>query len=220
MRYFLFRSSHRSKCDRPSKLLLFVCIMIVALSLFGFYIPTDADAEIYHNVIRFHVLANSDSEIDQDLKLKIRDAVIEEYADVLNSYQTKSEAEQALQDIKENIKQFVDEYIEKCGFAYTCDVELGEEFYERTEYKNYVMPSGNYTSLRILIGQGEGKNWWCVLFPPLCTQAAMNTVYTDDMESVFIEAGFTGEQYKIISDTAKPRYRVKFRLLELLFGDS
>ena len=82
------------------------------------------------------------------------------------------------------------------------------------------MPRGNYTSFRIIIGDGAGKNWWCVLFPPLCTQVAMNTIYTDDMENAFIEAGFTGEQYKIITDTSKPRYRVKFRLLELLFGEN
>ena len=91
-------------------------------------------------------------------------------------------------------------------------VELGRERYPVRIYENYSLPAGEYTSLRIRIGEGEGRNWWCILFPRLCTaRATEEEVYED-----FIAAGFTPEQYRMIKNESGPKYKIRFRILEIL----
>lgn len=209
-------SSNNKK--KSVRCLIALCFIMVLFCGFIMCVPTEADAELYDSVIRFHVIANSDTEEDQALKLKVRDAVIGQYSNKLSGYSSKEEAESEMISYTEEIETYVNEFIKQQGFAYICQVTLGQEYYNRTEYDSFSMPSGNYTSLRIIIGEGEGKNWWCVLFPPFCTRAAIKETDAKENEEVFIEAGFTSEQYKIITETDKPKYRLKFRLLELLFG--
>ena len=218
MRYFLFkREDHYNQ--KHGVCFLIGCCLILLFCFTLMYIPTEADGNIYDNVIRFHVIANSDTCEDQSLKLMLRDAVIDEFKDILESCQSKEEAYTQISLMTDDFNNFAQEFIKAQGYNYACKTIIDKEYYERTEYNNYVMPKGTYTSLRIIIGNGEGKNWWCVLFPPLCTQMALNTTTPDDMEGAFIEAGFTGEQYKIITENKSPKYRVKFRLLELFFGE-
>ena len=206
----------RHKCG--IRHLIICCFASVMLCGIIMCIPTEADAKIYDNVIRFHVIANSDSEADQALKLNVRDAVIDKYSEALSGYGSKKDAELGLLSITKEIEKYVNEFIKEQGSEYKCQVTLGAEYYNRTEYESFSMPSGHYTSLRIIIGEGEGKNWWCVLFPPFCTKAAIKQSDKAEDEEAFIQAGFTSEQYKIITENEKPRYRLKFRLLELLFG--
>ena len=219
MRYFLF-DRERIKTQQNGLLFLIGCCLILLFSFTLMYIPTEADGDIYDNVIRFHVIANSDSEDDQDLKLILRDAIIDESRCYLESYENKEEAYVQLSSMTDEINDFSQKFIRSRGYNYSCETVIDKEYYERTEYNNYVMPKGTYTSLKVVIGNGEGKNWWCVLFPPLCTQMALRTTAPDDMEGAFIEAGFTGEQYKIITENKTPKYRVKFRLVELFFGEN
>ncbi len=96
------------------------------------------------------------------------------------------------------------------GFDYPVSVELGLENYPERVYEGFTLPAGQYTSLRVILDGGEGKNWWCVLYPPLCTSAA------EEREKVFITAGFTDEQYKTITETGNVKYKVKFKILEVL----
>ena len=91
---------------------------------------------------------------------------------------------------------------------------LGEEDYPRRSYDSFCFPAGTYTSLRLCIGNAEGQNWWCCLFPPLCLGSS--TVSPEGAEDAFLEVGLTPDQYKIITETEKPVYRVRFKLLELL----
>ncbi len=195
-------------------ILLLICFLSIIILLF----PTEADAVVYDKVVRFHIIANSDTLSDQKVKLELRDAVIKEYTKKLGQFNSKEDAHKYLSENIESINNFCDNFLNSTGKDLKCKTEIGEEFYNRTEYKNLVMPSGNYTSLKITIGDGEGANWWCVMFPPICTKAAMNTVIDSDIEDSFIEAGFTGEQYRLLTQSETPKYRVKFRLLEIIFG--
>ena len=217
MRY-LFLSGEEIKEKRKLRVLLISCFVLMLLCGIAMCVPTAADAEIYDNVIRFHVIANSDSDEDQSLKLTVRDAVIQKYSGMLSSYKSKEEAESEIGKKTDQISAYSEEIVKECGYDYTCQTFIDTEYYNRTEYESYTMPAGNYTSLRIVIGNGEGHNWWCVLFPPLCTKAALSQSSENDGEEAFIEAGFTSEQYKIITENEKPKYRLKFRLLELFFG--
>lgn len=211
MRYFFM-----SKEKRNLFVLMFFSFLLIGVCFMSMVIPTEAEGELYDNVVRFHVIANSDSDYDQELKLKLRDAVIENYAQLLSSYDDKTAAEEGINELLADIKAFSKSYIVGVGYDYNVEVTLGEEYYNRTEYASYTMPMGYYTSLRIIIGDGEGKNWWCVLYPPLCTKLAIGK--TQAAESEFIEAGFSSEQYKIISESSNVKYKLKFRFMELFFG--
>lgn len=217
MRYYFFNKNN-CKCTKLSGPLFLISMLLLFLGAIGLCVPTSADGDVYDNVIRFHVIAQSDTEEDQALKLSLRDAVIAEYSDLLSGYSSKEEAYRDLSRITSEINEFCENFVHDHGFDYECTTIIGREYYDRTYYENFNMPEGYYTSLRIMIGEGKGKNWWCVLFPPMCTKAAMNTISDEEIEGEFIEAGFTGEQYRIITQTDKPKYKIKFRLIELLFG--
>lgn len=189
-------------------LTLTVCILILTIGL----LPVHGEAEIYDNVLRLHVLANSDSEDDQALKLAVRDAILGVGQGVFDGVSSRDEAEAIL---KENLAAFEDaaaRVIAEAGYSYPVRFELGQEEYPERTYDSLCFPSGSYLSLRVIIGEGAGQNWWCVLYPPLCMSAA--TAERSD-EEAFIAVGLTGDQYRVITETAKPTYRARFKMLEV-----
>ena len=172
-------------------------------------LPVHGEEEIYSQTIRLHVLANSDSEEDQAEKLLVRDAVLAYLEDSLAQSGSYDSALSAVGDHLEGIRKRAEESL---GNKYAVRVELGREKYPVRQYENYTLPAGEYTSLRILIGEGEGKNWWCVLFPRLCTSRATE----EEMYEEFIAAGFSPEQYRLIKNESSPKYKIRFRILEIL----
>lgn len=172
-------------------------------------LPVHGEDEIYNSTIRLHVLANSDSEEDQAEKLLVRDAVLTYLEASLTQNDTYESALSAVSNHLESIRERAEETLDG---KYAVRVELGREKYPVRQYENYTLPAGEYTSLRVLIGEGEGKNWWCVLFPRLCTsRATEEEVYED-----FIAAGFSPEQYRLIKNESSPKYKIRFRILEIL----
>lgn len=194
-----------------------VILTSVALVLFLFLglMPIHGEAEIYDNVLRLHVLANSDSEEDQALKLRVRDAILEHCSPRLAACRGRAEAEETVLAMQDEIKAVAERTVFEAGYDYGVSVTLGVEEYPERRYDSLCFPSGEYLSLRVCIGEAEGKNWWCVLFPPLCLQAASIKTRAE-AENTFVAAGFTPEQYKIITETDKVTYRVRFKLLEML----
>ena len=167
------------------------------------------DSEIYGKTLRFHVLANSDSEEDQKLKLAVKDAVILRISDGLNLCATKEEAENFILENHSEIEATAKTVIEQYGAEYTVNLALTKEYYPRRTYGEVTLPAGEYDSVRILIGDAEGQNWWCVLFPQVCTDTAT------PVEERLTEAGFTSAQIRLLTDEEKPTYRIKFKLLEI-----
>ena len=198
------------------KRILIVFFTICSVLLFLGTLPVHGEAEVYDSVVRLHVLANSDSEEDQALKLKVRDALLEKTAPLLSSCSSREEACAALEAHMDELKQIAEEVIRAEGYDYPVTILLGEEEYPEKNYDSICFPSGKYTSLRVCIGNAEGQNWWCCLFPPLCL--GNSTVSSEDAEDAFISVGLTPNQYKIITQTEKPIYRVRFKILELLQG--
>ena len=185
---------------------LFVFIAVIGFLVINSFIPTKKECEIYNSTVRLHVIANSDSEEDQKIKLKVRDAIIEQ----MSTYnaKTKEEALGYIENDKENLKKIAEECIKSHGYNSSVAIEIGEESYPTREYEDFTLPAGKYTSLRVIIGNGEGQNWWCVLYPPLCTSTAIE--FDDDSVNV----GFTKEQYNLITGNTK-EYKIKFKLLEM-----
>ena len=174
-------------------------------------IPTEADSAVYDDTIRLHILASSDSDEDQALKLKVRDEVLKEFSDELEGVGTKEMAEEKISLLLDNIKHFSEKVILSEGYEYTVNVTLGEEWYDTREYDDFTLPRGVYTSLRIVIGEGDGKNWWCVMFPPLCLDMATEDAPRDDALKKYSD-----EEISLISGG---RYNIKFKLLEM-FSDA
>ena len=171
--------------------------------------PNVEECKIYDDVLRLHVIAESDSEEDQALKLKVRDAVLGCVTELVADCGSFDEAYAVVSDNLKEIKTAAVECIKNNGYDYDLKAELVRENYPRRDYGAAVIPAGVYNSLKITIGSGEGHNWWCVLFPSICTRFA--SAYGDE----YIAAGFTPEEYRIITGEGGV-WKVKFRFLEIL----
>ena len=203
-----------------SKLTVFLLTfsILTALSLpISALLPSAEDAEIYDNVIRLHVLANSDSDEDQALKLKVRDGVLEAASELLSGITDRNEAEAIIRQNLTTLETAAKKVLHTEGSAYPVSVTLTRESYPTREYGSFALPAGTYTSLRVLIGDAEGKNWWCMLFPSLCIGAEKEAPAAVIDESECIEAGLTPSQVKIIKGNS-PTVKVKFRVLEFIGG--
>ena len=200
------------------KKLLTVCVSVLVIVIILGILPVHGEAEVYDSVIRLHVLANSDSEKDQILKLKVRDAVLEKVSAICkdNSCNNIFEAREIIEANILEIEDVARKRISDEGSDYAVDVILSKEIYPTRNYEKLAFPSGEYLSLQVKIGEAKGKNWWCVLFPPLCLSAASDSVAC--CESDLINIGLSGEQYKIITESENVKYNVRFKILETLDG--
>ena len=178
---------------------LFVCAC-VTLSLVSFVDMTYPRAEnsVYDGIIRLHILANSDSRYDQALKLEVRDAIIDECRTLCGDGKCDTDA------LAECMTFVANRVLSQSGVDYGAYAVLGKERYTTREYDGIAFPAGEYMSLRIVLGEGEGHNWWCVLFPPLCLSAA---TAKDKLEG----AGIDDNSYKVYTQR---KYMIRFRFLE------
>lgn len=124
--------------------------------------------DVKNSLIRFHVLANSDNEEDQNLKLKVKDEVISYLYSYLKDSKSLEESRKVLMEQEDYVKEIANKVIKENGFNYSVKTELGYENFPEKSYGNIVLPQGEYEAFRIIIGNGKGHNWWCVMFPPLC----------------------------------------------------
>ncbi|MBR2042241.1 MAG: stage II sporulation protein R [Oscillospiraceae bacterium] len=128
--------------------------------------------EVRSETLRLHIIANSDSEEDQALKLKVRDAVLEATGELFAEVSGKTEAVAAAEYSSDDIKSIAESVIAEEGFDYDVQVEVTEMWFETRSYEGFALPAGDYDAVRIIIGAGEGKNWWCVMYPALCIPGA------------------------------------------------
>ena len=185
----------------------------MAVALVAGLFPVHGESEIYDTVVRLHVIANSDSDEDQALKLKVRDRILEVVGPALEDCRTQAEAIAAIGEIKGEIEDAAREVIEGEGFDYSVSVTVTNEYYPTKNYESCAFPEGEYASLQVKIGDSEGENWWCCLFPPLCLSAAGGDSKTEN-EEAFISVGLTDDQYKIITESSNVKYKARFKILE------
>ena len=171
-------------------------MIVAALALTSGAVALHTQSQLAEKVVRLHVLANSDSEEDQALKLKVRDAVLERATETLRGADSQAEASRRLTDILPELEETARAVITANGYDYGVRAELAET------------PAGEYLALRVLIGEAAGQNWWCVVFPPLCTAAA------SDVPTVALDAGLTDQEVALITE-ADEGYILKFKSVEL-----
>lgn len=193
------------KTKRLITALILGFIITVAVSSFSGF-ASDC-GQLSDKILRIHILANSDSEEDQTLKLAVRDAIIAETQDVFARYTDKTELLAAAETLLPDIKQTAARVIAENGYDYTVNAEITNMYFTVREYDGFNLPSGYYDAVRVTIGEAKGKNWWCVLFPQLCIPAALDK--KDVLSSVLTE-----KEIRMI--TEKTEYEFRFKLLEWL----
>ena len=180
---------------------LFAGLLIaIVFSVTGFASTCE---EIRGDVLRLHVIANSDSQEDQQLKLKVRDAVLKAGKNIFDGSVTRENAEEKIRAEEETLEVVAKKVIEENGFNYDVEITVTEEYFNTRTYENVTLPAGKYMAVRVLIGESVGKNWWCVMFPPLCIPASQTDInmYLDEREVKLVETN--------------PRYEPRFKIVEI-----
>jgi stage II sporulation protein R len=188
--------------------LIFVLILFISV-LYCASVETE-QKELADKLIRLHVVASSDSPQAQELKLKIRDEVLRELTPILDGCDSREQAEAILNRYLYEIKRMAEDCAQANGESAQVKVSLLREMFGERRYETFSLPAGQYTSLRIVIDEGMGENWWCVIFPPLCIEPA--SLSGDGSEGAF--AGLTGEEINLITQK-EDGYVIKFKILDI-----
>lgn len=166
------------------------------------------------NFFRLHILANSDSDEDQNLKLKVRDNIIKYMNQLSYDGLTKQDAINLTCSNLNNFKQIAEKTIIDEGYDYSVNLEIGNFYFPTKEYGNISLPAGYYDALKIEIGNANGKNWWCSLFPPLCFVDISAGVIDEESEE-FLKENLSDEEFAIITDSSE-NVKFKFKIIEML----
>lgn len=199
----------RSKQARLRRELAVLAGLLLAIMLSNFTGFASACAEVREDTLRLHILANSDSEADQALKLAVRDAILAGAGGLFAAGQTKQEALDAARQSLPLLQAIAEGTLRAHGCTDAVSVRLEERYFTTREYDDFTLPAGRYDAVRIEIGAHEGKNWFCVLFPPLCLPAATDEDAPGEDAPAYSEA----EQ-----DAIHSPYRIRFAAVELLEG--
>ena len=191
--------------DRSAAVRALACglVLVLTLTICGFDAKCDTVRE---NVLRLHVLANSDSEDDQALKLKVRDALLTVSADVFENCTSEQEAVASAKDNLALFTSTAEQVIAENGYSYSVKVEVADTWFETRDYENFSLPAGVYEALKVTIGEGKGKNWWCVMFPSICLPAASGE--SKDFSSVLED-----DTAEIVEQPK--RYKARFKVVEI-----
>ena len=187
------------------KIEISVLVGLILTILVGGVTTFAADCnQIREDVLRLHILANSDSEEDQALKLKVRDRILTEMGSTFETPETLEEAKNSAADHLKQVKEIAQDEIARNGYGYTVNAEIVNMYFTTRQYDTFTLPAGMYDAVRITIGKAEGKNWWCVLYPPLCLPAAQ--------PQEALEKGFNEDEADLV--TKSPKYEVRFAVVE------
>lgn len=185
--------------------------LLVSVFMQGAVHCAAAKEQIRDDVFRLHIIANSDSEDDVSLKLKVRDAVLEASEDIFSGAYTAKQAEKRAAAKLDEFKAAAERTVRENGYNYSIECEIADVYFDERTYGGVTLPEGEYSALRIMIGEAKGHNWWCVMFPQLClpgvtdTEAVLNSAYDD--------GAITDEELRILSDPSS--FEVRFYFAEL-----
>lgn len=189
-------------------LLLFLYVFISAQS----YV-TAVSTNLSDAVFRLHVIANSDTDEDQSLKLKVRDSLLEYMNEICSNCSTKAEAISIATQHKDEFQKIAEQTITDSGYSYSVKINIDNFYFPTKNYGDISLPAGMYDALRVEIGEARGQNWWCVMFPSLCF-VDISSGIVDDEAKESLEQNLEEESYAVISNTKKSDIKFKFKLIE------
>ena len=187
------------------KIKISVTVGIVVAILFSICSFAKTSEESRSDVLRLHVIANSDTSVDQNLKLRLRDYILQEGKDIFNGSVNVENAVEKIEPVLPELEKSAKAFVNQAGFDYDVKISLSNEYFTTRTYETVTLPAGKYLALRVVIGSGEGHNWWCVMFPPMCVPAADKK---DEIENVFSE-----KEIKLVE--SKPKYEPRFKVVEI-----
>ena len=189
-------------------ILIFIYTGICALSY-----ASNISSDISNSVFRLHVIANSNSKEDQDLKYKVRDNLIKYMYDICSDCETKQEAINLVTNYKNNFKQIALDTIKSEGYNYNVNIGIGNFEFPTKQYGDISLPAGFYDALKVEIGEAKGRNWWCVMFPPLCFVDITSGIVPEESKK-YLQDNMKEEEYALISDNSSLDIKFKFKILE------
>ncbi len=195
------------------KIFIFILLFTTYIYTYSYFYASKTSADIEKNVFRLHIIANSDSVEDQNLKYKVRDNIISYMNTICENTSSKEETILIAQNHINDFKSIADKTIIAEGFNYISNVEIGNYKFPTKYYGDIAFPSGYYDAMEIKIGNSSGKNWWCVLYPSLCfVDVSSGTV--PESSKLDLKENLSEEEYALISEDT-PTYNLKFKLVEL-----
>lgn len=202
-----------------SKKVKYSLILIILLGIYilvsAFYYVSAISTDLENSIFRLHVIANSDSDEDQNLKYIVRDKLIEYMNDISLNAENKKEAIQIAKEHTDDFYKIARQTIIDNGYNYDVSVEIGNFAFPTKTYGDISIPSGYYDALRVKIGEAKGQNWWCVMFPPLCFVNVSSGIVPDESKKI-LEDELSEEEYNLISETDSKEFKFKFKIIELL----
>lgn len=201
-----------------SKKVKYSLTLIILLSIYIFisaisYV-TAISTSLENSIFRLHVIANSDTKEDQNLKYIVRDKLIEYMNSIAVDAKNKEEAIQIAEEHLNDFNNIAKQTIIDNGYDYDVNVEIGNFSFPTKTYGDISIPAGVYDAIRVKIGNATGQNWWCVMFPPLCFVNVTSGIVPDESKKV-LEDELSEEEYSLISDTDSKEIKFKFKLIEL-----
>ncbi len=183
-----------------------VLVAVIICCIFNITAFSNQCENIRNKMLRMHVIANSNTDADQELKLKVRDAVLLAGEQIFNGSVTAGEAKEKIIPYIGQLTSTAEAVIAENGYDYPVKITVEEEYFKARTYDNSVtLPAGYYTAVKVIIGEGKGKNWWCVMFPPMCLPAAEGECEIEDF--------LTDDETDIVTQPSK--YKFKFKIVEI-----
>ena len=209
MKNFLkFVKNKKVQCILTLSILFTIYIFLCAYS----YVSA-ISSNLSNSVLRLHVIANSNSEDDQNLKYLVRDNLISYMDTLCINCSSKEEVLQIANDNLNEFKKIAQDTIYNNGYDYDVSVELGNFEFPSKTYGDISFPAGYYDALRVKIGTATGKNWWCVMFPPLCFVDITSGIVPDNSKEQ-LQDNLSSEEYSVISEHDNSSFKIKFKLIE------
>lgn len=201
------KTAEKAEKNRKLKWFEVGALLFLAAFLTTGALALQTERELSDKVVRLHILANSDSEEDQALKREVRDALLAYVEPILEGAADRREAEALLRGQLLELERIAGEEIRANGYAYAVDIRLEDTMFPTRQYEGFTLPAGKYLALRVLIGEAAGRNWWCVVFPPLCAAASA------EVPETALAAGLTSSQVGLITGENEG-YVLKSKLVE------
>lgn len=174
----------------------------------------ETQKSIADSLVRLHIVANSDSQIDQSVKLLVRDAVIDELSPIISNASNPSHAQQIINDNLSLVEKAAQSVLKKNNLGYGATALCTISHFPTKQYENITLPAGNYNALKIILGNGDGQNWWCVMYPPLCFEGSIDGNMNSDAKTL-LKSNLDSDEYALICQNSSIPVKFKFKIFEI-----
>ncbi len=201
------------KSKKLKMIIILSILLFIYISVCAFSYAQSVSIDIANSVFRLHVIANSDTKVDQNLKYKVRDNLLKFMNNLCKNCNTKEEAINITKEHENDFKNIAIQTIKQNGYDYNVKINIGNFEFPTKQYGDISLPAGFYDALRVEIGEAKGQNWWCVMFPPLCFVDVTSGIVPEESKNQ-LESSLSEEEFALVSDKSTPTIKFKFKLLE------